>query len=431
VKKGFTQFAEGDIGLAKITPCFENGKAAIFQNLQNGIGAGTTELHVARPWSHEVNRRYLLITMKTASYLAKGEAQMTGTAGQKRVTRTYFEASPLPFPPLAEQQRIVAKVDELMALCDALETQGASALEAHQTMVETVLATLVSATDPADLNRQWVRLETYFDALFTTEASTDALKKTILELAVRGKLVPQDIEDEPASELLQKLRIEKSQLSKKNQQPSGSPRTSNCQWPFPVPDGWVWTKLGDLTEMITSGSRDWSKYISNAGAKFVTMGNLSRGSYELRLDKLHYVEIGDDREGTRTSLRPGDLLVSITGDVGNMALIPEEFGEAYINQHTAMIRLLPMLRGRFIPEVLRSPFAQRQFNEPQRGVKNSFRLSDVQNIDIPMPPLAEQHRIVAKVDALMALCDALKAHLGDAAQTSKHLADAVVEAAAA
>ena len=87
IKKGFTHFAEGDIGLAKITPCFENGKAAVFANLVNGIGAGTTELHVARPWSYDVNRRYLLLTMKTASYLHQGEVGMTGTAGQKRVTR--------------------------------------------------------------------------------------------------------------------------------------------------------------------------------------------------------------------------------------------------------------------------------------------------------------------------------------------------------
>jgi type I restriction enzyme, S subunit len=139
IKKGFTQFANGDIGLAKITPCFENGKAALFQDLKNGIGAGTTELHVGRPWSDDINRRYLLLTMKTGSYLANGEKQMTGTAGQKRVTRTYFEASPLPLPPLAEQHRIVAKTDELMALCETLKARISDAAETQKHLADAIV----------------------------------------------------------------------------------------------------------------------------------------------------------------------------------------------------------------------------------------------------------------------------------------------------
>jgi type I restriction enzyme, S subunit len=171
IKKGFTHFATGDIGMAKITPCFENGKAALFENLVNGIGAGTTDLHVARPWSDDVNRRYLLLTLKTASYLREGEARMTGTAGQKRVTRTYFESTPLPLPPLAEQQRIVVKVDELMALCDALEAQSTAAMAAHQTLVEILLTTLTTSTDAADLAVNWARLEAHFDTFLPPKAA--------------------------------------------------------------------------------------------------------------------------------------------------------------------------------------------------------------------------------------------------------------------
>ncbi len=239
----------------------------------------------------------------------------------------------------------------------------------------------------------------------------ERLRALILDLAVLGKLVPQDAGDEPASELLTKLTAEKRKIVGATKK---SHIIGDARQLFPLPKGWVWVRLGELAELITSGSRDWSKYLSNDGAKFVTMGNLSRGGYEMRLEKMHFVQIGSDREGTRTSLQAGDLLISITGDVGNMALIPTGFGEAYINQHTAMIRFLPSMQGRFVPEVLRSPLAQKQFNEPQRGVKNSFRLSDIQNIQIPLPPLAEQRRIVAKVDELMALCDALERESADA-----------------
>jgi len=328
-------------------------------------------------------------------------------------------------PPLAEQRRIVAKVDELMALCDALERESAGALAAHQTLVETLLATLLSS---ADFASNWARLEGHFDTLFTTEASIDALEQAILDLAMRGMLVRQDQREEQASKLLTVLQKERSKVkeTKQNRIPS-----EPFPEPFSIPASWVWIRLGQVSELITSGSRDWSKYLSSVGAKFVTMGNLSRGSYQLRLDKMHYVQIDGHREGARTSLKAGDLLISITGDVGNMALIPEDFGEAYINQHTALVRLLPTVRGRYFPEALRSPLARKQFNGPQRGVKNSFRLSDIQNVLVPLPPLAEQHRIVAKVDELMALCDALKASIADAAETRRDVANAITQRAAA
>lgn len=392
----------------------------------------STAFAIVHPFSG-VEAGFIYRYFRSKSFVSYVESCQTGIAYPAINDRQFFAAW-CPLPPRAEQRRIVAKVDELMALCDALERDSADAMAAHQMLVKELLATLVNSQRPADLAANWARLETHFDTLFTTEASIDALKQTILDLAVRGKLVEQDSDDGAAGKLLQKLEAERKALSATSRAGSKKkPRQSHIveEELFPVPSSWVWTLVGELTETITSGSRDWSKFLSSNGAKFVTMGNLSRGSYELRLEKMHYVQIGDDREGARTSLRAGDLLVSITGDVGNMALIPEGFGEAYINQHTAMLRFLPSIRGRFVPELLRSPLAQNQFSEPQRGVKNSFRLSDIQNIRVPIPPLAEQHRIVAKVDALMALCDQLKARLADAAQTQRHLADAISQRAAA
>ncbi|MFO1428926.1 MAG: hypothetical protein U1F76_02105 [Candidatus Competibacteraceae bacterium] len=119
IETGYTHFAEGDVGLAKITPCFENGKSTIFRGLTGGIGAGTTELHIVRPII--VSADYLLIFLKCPYFINTGIPKMTGTAGQKRVPAEYFARSPFPLPPLAEQHRIVAKVDEMMALCDQLE----------------------------------------------------------------------------------------------------------------------------------------------------------------------------------------------------------------------------------------------------------------------------------------------------------------------
>jgi type I restriction enzyme, S subunit len=121
VKKGYTHFVDGDIGIAKITPCFQNSKAVVFSELENGIGAGTTELHIARPYGSTLFPRYVLLFLKSPRFLNLGEARMTGTAGQQRVPKDFFLEIRLPLPPLTEQHRIIAKVDELMTLCDALK----------------------------------------------------------------------------------------------------------------------------------------------------------------------------------------------------------------------------------------------------------------------------------------------------------------------
>jgi type I restriction enzyme S subunit len=222
--------------------------------------------------------------------------------------------------------------------------------------------------------------------------------------------VEQDPGDEPAEDLLGRileLKIRSTgKLPKSNSQMID--RLFDDE-PFAIPDSWTWVVLGQITNLITSGSRDWAKHYSNSGAIFVRMGNLAKGDYRLRLDSIQHVSPPAGGEGTRTRLETWDVLVSITGDVGMLGLIPEGFGEAYINQHTALARPCFALKGRYLPEFLRSDFAQSQFQEPQRGIKNSFRLSDLSGIVVPLPPLAEQHRIVAKVDELMALCDQLEA----------------------
>jgi type I restriction enzyme S subunit len=122
VKKGFTHFAEDDVVLAKITPCFQNGKSALMRGLSNNLGAGTTELHVFRPILNEsVNTEYVLLYLRSPQFLSEGIEKMTGTAGQKRVPKDYFAGNPFPLPPFEEQHRIVARVDQLMSLCDELE----------------------------------------------------------------------------------------------------------------------------------------------------------------------------------------------------------------------------------------------------------------------------------------------------------------------
>lgn len=370
------------------------------------------------------------------------------------LSKKVLEQFEFPIPPLEEQHRIVAKVDELMCLCDALEAQTEASIGAHQTLVETLLNALLLPNITQQKDRQssspepsfadslepalndsfvdsWQCVAEHFDTLFTTAASIDTLKQTILQLAVMGKLVEQDENDEPAAKLLERIAAEKAQLIKdgkiKKQKPL--PAISDEEKPFELPEGWEWCRIWDVAELITSGSRDWAKHYSETGAIFVTMGNLARADYRLRMDTVRYVNPPQGSEGARTRLIADDLLISITGDVGNLGLIPSNFGEAYINQHTCLLRFVSDCRNRYFPELMRSPLAKFQFDGPQRGIKNSFRLGDVGEMIIPLPPLEEQHRIVDRVDELMTLCDQLKARLSDVQTTQLHLTDAIVEQA--
>ncbi|ESG49795.1 Restriction endonuclease S subunit [Salmonella enterica subsp. enterica serovar Muenchen str. baa1674] len=342
-----------------------------------------------------------------------------------------WESLLLPLPPLEEQLKLIKTVKKLTSLCDQLEQHSLTSLDAHQQLVETLLTTLTDSQNADELAENWSRISAHFDTLFTTEASIDTLKQTILQLAVMGKLVPQDPSDEPASELLKRIAQEKAQLVKdgkmKKQKPL--PPISDEEKPFELPDGWEWCRVSEVAMFTTSGSRDWAKYYSESGALFVTMGNLSKDSYDLRMDNRRYVNPPENGEGLRTKLEPFDLIISITGDVGNLGLIPEDLGLAYINQHSCLLRFIPTCRNYYFPELMRSPLAKLQFNAPQRGIKNSFRLSDVETIVIPLPPYKEQILIAEKIRVLMNICDVLRASIQSAQQTQLHLADALTDAA--
>ncbi len=372
--------------------------------------------------------RYLLVLLKgmKSNFIGQGAG-----GAQPNISREKIIATIVAIPSTEEQHRIVAKVDELMALCDQLENQHSNAAEAHEKLVNYLLGTLTQSQSAEDFNTNWQRITMHFGTLFTTEISIDALKQTLLQLAVMGKLVPQDSNDEPASELLKRVQAEKAKLIAEGKIKKTKPlaEITDDEKPFDLPWGWEWIRISDISELITSGSRGWAQYLSDEGAKFITMGNLSRGNYELGLGNMRYVNPPKTGEGSRTKLETDDLLISITGDVGNLGRIPENFGDAYINQHTCLLRFVPQCRNRYFPEVLRSPMALLQFNEPQRGIKNSFRLGDLDEMVIPLPPGNKQHRIVAKVDELMALCDQLKYRLTKANQLQQKLADVLVEQA--
>ena len=150
IKKGYTHLADGDVAVAKITPCFQNRKSCVIRDLRNGVGAGTTELLVLRPNRRVIEPRFLLLFYRSARFVLGGVARMTGTAGQQRVPVEFFAAAPLPLPPLAEQKRIVARVDQLMALIDQLEAKQNRKREVGARFTKASLEALTAAESPQE-----------------------------------------------------------------------------------------------------------------------------------------------------------------------------------------------------------------------------------------------------------------------------------------
>ena len=428
IKSGFTQFAEGDVGVAKITPCFENGKSTVFQNLCNGIGAGTTELHIVRPLGG-IERRYVLLFLKTPAFLKEGEAVMTGSAGQKRLPRSYFECKPFPLPPLAEQSRIVTRVEALMRLCDALEAKGQLEAAQHAQLVSTLLGTLTASTTPEELAANWQRVAQHFDLLLDRPEAIDALEQTLLQLAVRGLLVPQDPTDEPASALLQKIRAEKDRLIATGQIKQGKPLPpiTDEEKPFELPVGWAWVKGRDLFTVVrgVTYQKADAKDAPAEGLLPILRANNIRGS--INFDDLVYVPaslISEDQ-----LLRSGDYVVCLASGSKNLVGKAAPFRPEVTCSFGAFCGAIrPITDAAYFAVYLASPMYRESVSEASAGIGiNNLKGSSLLDLDIALPPLPEQSRIVTRVTALRRLCADLRQRLADRQSVQARLAEALVQ----
>ncbi|HEY0033657.1 MAG TPA: restriction endonuclease subunit S, partial [Devosia sp.] len=233
----------------------------------------------------------------------------------KEVSGKIVSSIPFPLPPLAEQRRIVAKVDELMALCDALERESADAMASHQALVEALLATLVNSADASDLAHQWARLESHLDTLFTTDASIEALKQTILDLAVRGKLVEQDSRDEVASSLVQDWKKAKSAalISAGDRRIKAAPDPKFP--PFPLPSHWGFQSFENIFLFIDYRGNTPPK--TSEGIPLITAKNVRMG-YLDREPREFISEATFPKWMTRGFPRIDDLFFTTEAPLGNV-----------------------------------------------------------------------------------------------------------------
>ncbi|ABW66632.1 restriction endonuclease subunit S [Desulfosudis oleivorans] len=345
------------------------------------------------------------------------------------MTKARMEKLVIMVPPLAEQHRIVTKVDELMALCDRLEQEQSQSIETHQTLVKTLLAALTTAGDAKACAQTWQQIADHFEILFTTEQSIDHLKQTILQLAVMGKLVPQDPNDEPASVLLEKIDKEKARLIKagkiKNQTPL--PKITEDEKPFDLPEGWEWVRFNQLIEPnipISYGVLVPGPDVEN-GVPFVRIGDLDLINPPKLPEKSIDKEI--DRQYERTRLLGGEILMGVVGSIGKLGVAPDSWRGANIARAICRIAPTRLILKQYLIWLLQTDLMQSGFIGATRTLAQpTLNVGLIRAAATPLPPLAEQHRIVAKVDKLMALCDTLKERLHQAQTIQTQLSDAIV-----
>jgi type I restriction enzyme S subunit len=370
--------------------------------------------------------RYFQFYFQSPVFVSYVESVQNGIA-YPAINDKQFFSGVIPLPPLAEQHRIIAKVDELMVLCDQLEQQQTSSNEAHQTLVDTLLGTLTNAKSPKDFDEAWQRIANHFDTLLTTEHSIDQLKQTILQLAVMGKLVPQNPDDEPASELLKKIAKEKARLVKEGKIKKQEQLTEikDDENPFKLPAKWIWAKLGNLSANVHYGyTASADQLINDVRLLRITDIQDNLVNWETvpgcNIDKKN---IADYQLGN------GDILIARTGGtIGKSYLVSNINLCAVFASYLIRIRHIDQMYPNFIKAFLGSQLYWNQLEANSMGTgQPNVNGNALKNLLFPLPPLAEQHRIVAKVDELFALCDALKERIRDAQALQNQLAVAVVE----
>ncbi len=323
----------------------------------------------------------------------------TGTTFEQ-ISKDDLERFPVPFPPLSEQRRIVAKIE---ALFEQSRT-AREALDRIPPLLKKFRQSVLAAAFRGDLTRDWR---------------------------------DQHPDVEPAPVLLERIRAERRRKWEEDLRAKGKdPRKAKYQAPRPVdisgqpelPEGWAWVPFGTLISFVTSGSRAWAKYYSEGGPIFLRVGNLDHDSISLDLTQIARVKPPDGAEGTRTRVEPGDILISITADVGMVGVAPEDIGDAYINQHVALARPLSGPSVPYLAYYLAAEGGgQKQFREMQYGMtKTGLSLANVQDVRIPFAPLSEQHCIVAEIEEMFSRTKAVETVLHAARRRANKLEQSIL-----
>jgi restriction endonuclease S subunit len=404
----------GDASLKRIH--YQDGKYAV----------GSILCAVQSRFPEVVHPRYLYEYLSTF----KEELLVSRMSGTANVSLTVGKIAEVPVPLITYEAQ--EKLDRLMSLCDALEASGQLEAQQHGQLVSTLLGTLTQSETPEALADNWQRIATHFDLLLDCPEAVDALEKTILQLAVRGLLVPQDPTDEPASVLLQKIRTEKDHLiaQGKIKRDKPLPPITDEEKPFELPQGWALARFGDLAQISSGVTLGRKTPISKPLLlPYLRVANVQR--WTLKLESMKEIII-DEKELDRFQVCSGDLLITEGGDwdkVGRTAIWRDQLPTCLHQNHVFKAR---GVTAEWCPEwaelYLNSDIARSYFAASAKQTTNlaSINMTELKNCVFPLPPSFEQSRIITRVNELRSLCSSLRNHLASGQAVKLSLADALI-----
>ncbi len=392
VRKGFTHFAEGDVLFAKITPCMENGKAAVARGLKNGVGCGTTELHTIHPLGG-ILPEYIYYFLHQESVRADAAAHFTGSAGQLRVPSAFVQELALPLPPLAEQRRIVAKIEELLASVEVARSRLVRVAAIQRRFRQAVLAAACDGRLTADWRGQ--------------VASTDT-GKHLIDSIISDRALKNGCKNrrfiEPA---LPKLR-------------------TDLELPE-LPETWCWVDLRFLvapTEALCYGVVQPGADADD-GIFLVRAGDLNRGTVDTRLLRRIPKQV-DERHG-RSRVDGGEILVTVVGaGIGTVAIVPASCRGFNIARAVAKIPIREV-SSEYVFRWLQTPMAYTwMWNDAREVARPTLNIEQLETMLVPLPPLDEQREITRRIQSLFDRCDAIEKKITDAAARASRLTQSIL-----
>jgi type I restriction enzyme, S subunit len=420
VKKGYTRFQEGDVLFAKITPCMENGKFTVAKGLMNGRGAGSTEFHVLRPTSG-ILPHYILHYVLQTSLRKEAQGHMKGTAGQLRVPIDFLITVEIPLAPLPEQHRIVAEIETQFSRLDAVVT----ALKRVQANLKRYRASVLQAAcagclvpTEAELARAEGR---------TYESADQLLQRILQERHVKW-------ESEQLASMKAEGKVHKDDRWKSKYREPAKPDVSELP---ELPEGWAWVKVEQLVspkprslQSGPFGSNLLHSEFQDTGVLAIGIDNVYEGRFST--GRQHRISLEKYAQLEKYTARPLDVLVTVMATVGRCCVVPANLEPAIITKHVYRISanqdivdphyLMTALWGG--AEVRRQIFSQVQ-GQTRPGINGEI----LNRIAIPIPPLTEQHCIVAEVERRLSVIDELEAVIATNLKRADRLRQAILKRA--
>lgn len=405
-------FQKGDVIYGKLRPYLD--KVIVAEE----DGVCSSELIPIKTYG-EIDPHYLRVTLKRPDFIEYVNQKTYGVKMPRLGTQD-AQIALIPLPPLAEQKRIVACVEQLFAQTRALAEKLDHAENALASLTQSALARLLSSGTPEEFQKHWNFIATHFESLFTRPEHVAPLRQSILELAVRGKLTRREPDDEPARVMLGRIRKEKKERGMKEV----IAPFKESEKPFPLPEGWEWTTLGFISKKIHYGYTESADFtIKNYRLLRIT---------DIQDSKVNWSHVPgcaiDEQEADKYLLHDDDILIARTGGtIGKSYLVKKLEVKAVFASYLIRVQKCNEINANYLKIFLDSPLYWQQLFEKSKGTgQPNVNATSLSQLILPMPSLAEQVRILAQVETLLGLCEALESRLRTAKEERSRLVESVL-----